>query len=92
MKRSSMAEPPPCHVAAIVGNGGERGNGFNTEARRRTKTHGGPGAPRKARGVLRECRDLEHDTNLRLVFEIPALSQHDSPAVSAGDATGLLPR
>ena len=37
-------------------------------------------APRFARGVLSECRDLEHDSAFEIVFKIPALAQHDSPA------------
>jgi hypothetical protein len=50
-----------------------------------------PVTPRFARAVLRGRRDLEHCA-ISDVLEIPASSQHDSPAM-AGDVTvPLLPR
>jgi hypothetical protein len=45
-----------------------------------------PVTPRFARAVLRGRRDLERRAN-SVVLEIPAPSQHDSPAM-AGDVTG----
>jgi hypothetical protein len=70
-----------------LSTGEQRRQRVQHEEPKATVTHEEPVTPRFARAVLRGGRDLEQCANSD-VLEIPAPSQHDSPAHRAGDVTG----